>query len=202
MNNNKVKADAILLSLNVNEIKNIFNEKQKIIFLKKLPRVSFPLTIYIYCPTAKKPVYDGEGENKLLIYCKDDLALLHRLGREEKIGNPYGCLSKKEQLLNGCVVGKVVVRTYKYGYEYIGKDNKIFPYALDISSYELFKQPLKISNFMKYGYEEVFFTWNDSQAIGIRGCGKVSCEPKPDIKMWCVKKPPSSYIKIENEVYI
>jgi len=177
----------------------IASGKKTIEVRKTKPKLQTPFKAYIYCTKDKLLTKSHNNGNIYLSENKYKLAL-------EKAGN---------LTLSGKVIGEYVCDEITGGYliepfgDFIQKEtcltyDELKKYANDkplyfwhISDLKIYDKPKELSEFLKYGFDEAYSSWEDLFTIGVNGCGTVIYPPEPKEDDWRLTRPPQSWCYVE-----
>ena len=143
---------AILLSVNPEQVANIFNGKQTIIIRKTMPRCELPIKVYVYCTKDGYLHLEDEGhwsysrDQKYTYKRHGKVVAYFTLRKAERCINPYfpKCSFATKTILYEELLSKSCL-TEEGFCEYINKGSR--GYVWYVSDLVIFNKPKELSNF-------------------------------------------------------
>lgn len=200
---------SILQSIKPQYCELIASGKKTIEVRKTRPKCELPVKVYIYCTKDKTPfllptyskgnltdsdIWQNANGKVIGEYvCKDIERIVHGGTTNQNIEL---CFYNNERSFAPLIAEFYRKSCLTYAeLEKYSKGGDI--YAWHISDLVIYDKPKELSEFLKYGFEDAYSSWEDLFTIGVNGCGTVIYPPEPKEDDWRLTHPPQSWCYVE-----
>lgn len=199
---NTEEMKSILQSIKPVHCENIAAGIKKYELRKTRPKCELPFKVYIYC-TKDKLLTKSHNNGNIYVSENKYKSALEKAGNltlSGKVIGEYVCDEITEisadnlialyfnNPINKTCISDMEMRKYANG-------KKL--YLWHISNLVIYDKPKELSEFLKYGFEDAYSSWEDLFTIGVNGCGTVIYPPEPKEEDWRLTRPPQSWCYVE-----